>query len=130
MTPITAGETILQAIDYVLKTYPENYDRITKLKDQADDLVHIIEFTPLDIQRGYKYAKQLQDIRRERRILKDDNELLRPMYDFLSQGSSQAFRNGFANALQRARHREKALPERVYSPRSEAFKVGEVEPCE
>ena len=132
MTPITAGESILQAIDYILKTYPENYDKIGELDKQLCDIQHEIEFTPLDIQRGFRLAKKMQDVRKERRALKDENELLKPLYDFLNQGSNQAFKNGFSNALQRAKQREKALPERTYGPRSEAFKQSceAVTPCD
>ena len=131
MTPIETGESILRYIDHISETYFANYNQIGELDRQLCDLNHIIEFTPMDIQKGYKYAKQLQDIRRERRALKDENEMLKPMYDFLSTGQSTAFRNGLANAIGKAKQRERTLPLRVYTPRSQAFQEGgEVKACE
>ena len=131
MTPVEAGKNILRYIDHISEAYSTNYDRIGELDRQLCDLNHIIEFTPMDIQKGYKYAKQIQDIRRERRALKDENEMLKPMYEFLQQGTSKAFINGFANALNRAKQRERALPARIYTPRSQAFQEGgEVKACE
>lgn len=126
MTPIEAGELLLKSIDYILDQYPKNYDIVGEMDKQCCDITHEIEFTPLDVQRGYKLAKQLQDVKKIRRIAKDENELLKAMYDFLTQGTSTAFKNGFINALQKAKQREKTLPLRVYGPRSEAFKETEL----
>jgi hypothetical protein len=131
MTPIETGESILRYIDHISEAYSANYDRIGELDRQLCDLNHIIEFTPMDIQKGYKFAKQLQDLRKERRALKDENELLKPIHKFLSTGQSTAFRNGLANAIGKAKQRERTLPLRVYTPRSQAFQEGgEVKACE
>ncbi len=128
MTPIEAGEEILRCIDYVLKQYPQNQDDICELDKQTQDLLHKIEFTPLlTMGPGFKLAKQIQDIRLKRRELKDENELLKPLFDFLSQGTSIAFRNGLTNAVKSSRRRESNLTKRVYTPRSEAFKEAQNE---
>jgi trehalose utilization protein len=53
------------------------------------------------------------------------------LHEFLSTGQSTAFRNGLANAIGKAKQRERALPLRVYTPRSQAFQEGgEVKTCE
>ena len=122
MDAIEAGETILRCIDHILKEYPENYDRIGELEKQLTDTYHVIEFTPFDVQRGFKFAKQVQDIRRERRELKDSNELLKPLHDFLSASSSTAFKNGLVNAINKTKQRERDLSSRFYKPRSQEFK--------
>lgn len=118
MTPIEAGETILRCIDYILSTYPANYDKVGELDKKLVDLYHEIELTPIDIQRGYRLAKQVQDVRKERRVYKDENELLKAMHDFLNNGQSAAFRNGLANALQKSKHRASQLENRFYRHRS------------
>jgi len=59
MTPIEAGEEILRCIDYILTQYPDNQDRICELQAQTTDLLHMIEFTPCDIQKGYKFTKHM-----------------------------------------------------------------------
>lgn len=118
MTPIEAGEAILQGIEYIVTQYERNHDRIDKLEKRQVDLYHEIEFTPLDIQRGYKLAKQLQDIRKERRKAKDENEIMHHMYNFLTNGLSRQFALNMTSSLARARKREQELPLRGYYPRS------------
>lgn len=125
MTPIEAAEEILRCIDYITKTYPENYDRIGELDKELCDIQHIIEFTPLDIQRGFRLAKQTQEVRKERRVLKNENEVLKPLYDFFNQGSRQAFKNALIVATSKAKSREKMLSDRVYGFRSQAFQPPE-----
>lgn len=121
MTPIEAGEEILRCIDYIPTQYPDNQDRICELQAQTTDLLHMIEFTPCDIQKGYKFTKNLQDICIERRCLKDENEALRPLFDCLSAPNAVAFKNGFIGALTKAKQRKRDLASRIYGPRSERF---------
>src|SRR5699024_8473561 len=45
---------------------------------ETQDLMHLMEFKDLDIQRGFKIYKELQLIRKKRRELKNENELLLP----------------------------------------------------
>lgn len=122
MKPVEAGDSILQNINYILKTYPSNNDRIDELEKQLCDIQHQIELSIFDIQRGYRFAKQIQEIRKERRVLKDENELLRPIYEFLNQNNNKIFVNGFINLMQRAKLREKTFDDRIYSLRSEKFR--------
>jgi len=121
MDAIEAGETILRCIDYILTRYPENQEGICEYDKQTQDLLHQIELTNFAIGPGYKLAKQLQEVRRGRRGLKDENELLKGLFEYLSQGSSMAFKNGLINAVTKAKQRERMLPLRTYAPRSQAF---------
>jgi hypothetical protein len=121
MTPIEAGETILKCLDYINQQYESNYELINELDKQLCDIQHTIEFTALDIQRGYKLAKQLQDIRKRRRIAKDENELLYHMHDYLNAGTSKHFIVGFTSNLGKAKRRSEQLQDREYYPRSQAF---------
>lgn len=128
MTPITAGESILQAIDYINKAWVTNGERQSEIDKMLCDLYHELEFTNIDIQRGYKLAKQIQDARRERRKLKDEMELLRILHDqVVNTPNGKKFVMDLTAHLGGARKRKAQLDNRIYSPRSEAFKVGEVE---
>lgn len=127
MTPIEAAEEILRCIDFILTQYPANQDEICEYDKQTQDLLHKLEFTNFTIGPGYKLARQLQDIRRKRRELKDENELMKGLFDFLSEGSSSAFKNGLIKSVQTSKRRKSQLEERKYKPRSKAFK-GEFEP--
>lgn len=88
MTPIDDAESILRNIEYILTAYPANYNQIGELDKELCDIQHMIEFTPIDIQRGFRFAKQTKEARVKRRQLKDENELLKPLYDFLMQGTT------------------------------------------
>ncbi|HBN95111.1 MAG TPA: hypothetical protein DDZ66_02330 [Firmicutes bacterium] len=130
MTPIEAGETILQAINYILKTYPENLDKIKELEAQQADLLHFLEFDPLTRPIGYKFAKEIKEVRLSRRKFKDENEILKPLYEYLTNGNSQSFIVGLTSNLGKARKRGDQLHLREYGPRSQAFQqVNEVMPC-
>lgn len=123
MTPIAAGETILQAIDYINKTWVENGERQSEIARLLCDLYHELEFTSIDVQRGYKFAKQIQDARRERRRLKDEMELLRILHDqVVNTPTCKKFVMDLASHLGGAKKRKAQLEQRIYSPRSEAFK--------
>jgi hypothetical protein len=132
MTPIEAGETILRAIDYINKAWVENGEQQSKIEKLLCDLHHELEFTSIDIQRGYKFAKQIQDARRERRKLKDEMELLRILYDqVVNTPTGKKFVVDLTAHLGGAKKRQAQLENRIYSPRSEVFKEqGEVTPCD
>jgi hypothetical protein len=119
MTPIEAGETILKCIDYICKQFEANYKLIGELDKQLCDLQHEIEFTPFDVQRGYKLAKQTQDLRRQRREAKDENEVLYRMQEYLNNGNSKSFVVGFTASVSKAKKRLEELPNREYMPRAQ-----------
>lgn len=132
MTPIEAGEAILRAIDYVNKAWVENGEQQSEVEKLLCDLYHELELANIDIQRGYKFAKQIQDARRERRKLKDEMELLRILHDqVINTPNGKKFVMDLTAHLGGAKKRQAQLENRIYSPRSEAFKpIGEaVEEC-
>jgi hypothetical protein len=121
MTPIEAGETILKCIDYICKQFEANYKLIGELDKQLCDLQHEIEFTPFDIQKGYKLAKQTQDLRRQRREAKDENEVLYRMQEYLNNGNAKSFVVGFTATVGKAKKRLEELPNREYTPRAQCM---------
>ena len=133
MTPIEAGEAILRAIDYINKAWVENGEQQSEVEKLLCDLYHELEFANIDIQRGYKFAKQIQDARRERRKLKDEMELLRILHDqVVNTPNGKKLVMDLTAHLGGAKKRQAQLENRIYSPRSEAFKpIGEaVELCD
>lgn len=133
MTPIEAGEAILRAIDYIHKAWVENNERQSELDKQLCDLTHFLELTSIDVQRGYRFAKQIQDVCRERRKVKNEHEQLRILYDqVVNTPNGKKFVMDLTAHLGGAKKRQAQLENRIYSPRSEAFKpIGEaVEECD
>jgi len=127
MDAIEAGETILRCIDRIREIYADNGERLSEVDKEICDVMHLLEFTPIDIQRGYSLAKQLQDARRERRAIKDSCELTSIMHKYLTEGNSKAFTNGLINQLNGAKKRKAQLDNRIYTPRSKAYQTKEEE---
>ena len=63
--------------------YEENHDEIGKLDQEQQDLLHLAEFKDLDVRRGFRVYKELQKVRKRRRELKNENELIAPVVDIL-----------------------------------------------
>lgn len=70
---------VRDCIKCVPERFKTNNEELTKLDLEAQDLLHLIEFKNLDVQRGYKVYKELQKIKQRRRELKNENELLQPV---------------------------------------------------
>lgn len=73
--PTTNTPTTSDVVQY-LKSLNERQsslsDRLNKLDRETQDVLHYIEFTNLNAFQGYKIYKLLQDIRQERREIKDE----------------------------------------------------------
>lgn len=50
--------------------------KLTKLEGMQQDILHMIENDSFNAAEGYFYAKKLQDIRRERREIKNEIEIM------------------------------------------------------
>lgn len=103
--------TIRDTIRDLPKRYSLNSERISETEKETDDLMHLLELTKFNAVEGYKISKQLQTIRQERRILKDENDLLRPMIHELKNMKNKL--NTWDNILGNIR-REKARKENRY----------------
>ena len=66
----------------MLGRYESNKERLSKLEQEMQDLLHYVEMSKnknaLD---GFKLYKRLCDVRRERRSIKNEIDLLQPVYD-------------------------------------------------
>jgi len=118
---IEAGETILRCINYILDEYPENIDKIRELEAQQCDLLHMVELDSITYPKGYTYARQLKEVRQERRKFKDENEVMRHLHEYLSNGTSKNFVMGLFGNVAKAKKRKEQLGVRVYTPRSQVF---------
>lgn len=61
-----------------------NKEKLIKVDQEIQDLLHFMEFTSLNASDGYKYYKQLQTARQTRRKIKNELELLEPVKELLS----------------------------------------------
>lgn len=65
--------------------YNNNIKEIERLDQETQDILHLLEFAPINARDGYKLSKMLQDTRRERRELKDQNRLLEPLVPMMKK---------------------------------------------
>lgn len=66
--------------------YEGNKQRLIEIEGEHQDLLHYIEISPFKkVPDGYKLYRKLAELRRERRALKNENDLLQPLYDAFRQ---------------------------------------------
>ena len=66
----------------MVNRYERNDARIREIETQLVDLDHFIEIAPYqNVPKGYKIYRKIAELRRERRACKNENDLLRPVYD-------------------------------------------------
>jgi len=78
----------MQSLRDVYVNYPKQYElsqeELKKVESEIQDILHVIELTHFNASDGYKWAKELQKLRKNRRALKDELENLDKVKEFLS----------------------------------------------
>lgn len=65
--------------------YETNTTRIKDIENQLSDIEHYMEITSYkNIREGYRLYRKLAELRRERRALKSENDLLRPVKEYFT----------------------------------------------
>lgn len=83
LEPLDIITSMLDSLQYVPKRYKILIENLNIAQGRITDLEHDIENTKFDIQKGYKYAKQLKDLRTERRQMKNEIEMLESLNTFI-----------------------------------------------
>lgn len=84
-----------------------------KISDaMIQDLLHSIEFENFNVVQGYKLAKQIKDIRIQRRELKNEFEAMQSLYSFI-----QPMINKIEQADKRVDKILETQKRRIYTPR-------------
>lgn len=82
------------------------------------DLEHEIELSaPKDMYKGYLVYKEVRDVRIKRRKAKEENELLKDMYDYLKSQQGQSFKNKIQSIQGASVKLRDAQEHRTYIPR-------------
>lgn len=104
----------------VVSRYEAN-DRIRQECDQkSQDLLHFIELhDDMNASEGYKTYRKLAEVRRERRISKNENELLSCIYAFIQQNPK--FVNELSMILGKTRAAKESIEKRIYSARTDVI---------
>lgn len=73
---IEYSNKVLKVYDEISKDFSILCDEQSKTDLMIQDILHTIENTNFNASEGYKYAKQLKDIRNGRRDIKNEHETL------------------------------------------------------
>ena len=114
--PERAAAQVLFLIESVVKRFEQNDAAVSRYDSERGDLDHVIELTAFSASQGYDLVKRIRDNRRARRICKDENLVMKPLYDFI-QKNGQIIRD--LKRISRETERQAAyLENRQYHPRT------------
>ena len=102
----------------VVKTYERNLEIIKQAEDELNDLYHECELSaPKDMYKGYLMYKEIREVRIRRRIAKNENELLKDIYDYLTSQNGQAFKSKIQSIQGNSVRLKTTQEQRTYQPR-------------
>ena len=110
--------TVVTIYQDVIKNYERNLEVIKEAEDELNDLYHEAELSsPKDMYHGYLIYKAIRETRIRRRTAKEENELLKDMYEYLKSPAGQSFKSKM-QSIQGASVKLRAAQEaRTYQPR-------------
>ena len=110
--------TIVTIYQDVIRNYEKDLEIIKQTEDELNDLYHEAEMSePKDMYNGYLIYKAIREVRIRRRTAKEENELLKDIYDYFQSQQGQAFKNKI-QSIQGSSVKLRATQEaRTYTPR-------------
>jgi hypothetical protein len=85
---IDSIKSFMETLNNVEKDWDSVYDDIGKCDQEISDLLHEIELTEFDHAEGNKLSEEIQKVRRRRRELKNYQEIMRHIKEFLERNKS------------------------------------------
>ena len=102
----------------VVRNYEMNLDVIKQAEEELNDLYHEAELSsPKDMYKGYLVYKAIRDTRIRRRTAKEENELLKDMYDYFQSQQGQAFKSKIQSIQGNSAKLRSTQEQRTYQPR-------------
>lgn len=80
--------SFLDTLNTVEKDWDSVYEEIGRCDQEISDLLHEIELTEFDHVEGYQLSEEIQKVRRRRRELKNYQEIIRHLKEFLDRNKS------------------------------------------
>jgi hypothetical protein len=112
------SSTFIQIFNDVVKKYESNLEIIKQTEDSLTDTYHEIELGKnQDMYHGYLLYKQVKDLRMKRRQAKDENDLLRDMYEYIKSQNGQSFKTKIQSIQGNSVKVYEAQSRRTYTPR-------------
>lgn len=110
--------TLIQIATDVVKRYEDNEATIKQTEEELNDVYHEIELgKDQDLYGGYKLYRQVKDLRIKRRQAKDENALLKDMYEYIKSQPGQSFKSKIQSIQGSSAKVYEAQSRRTYNPR-------------
>ncbi len=110
--------TVVTIFQDVKKNYENNLEIIKKAEDELNDLYHECELAdPKDMYNGWKMYRAIRETRIRRRTAKEENEVLKDMYEYLNGQAGQAFKTKMQSIQGSAAKIRSTQESRTYQPR-------------
>jgi hypothetical protein len=112
------ASTIVTIYKDVVEKFEDNLKVIKQSEDELNDLYHEIELAnPKDMYKGYLVYKEIREVRIRRRTAKEENELLKDMYDYFMSQNGQTFKSKIQSIQGNSVKIRNAQEQRIYQPR-------------
>jgi len=112
---IDSTKSFLQSLNIVEHDWGSWVTELKQCDMETQDLLHEIELTKFEVQRGYKLCKKLQEVRQRRRKLKEKLEIFGALKDFLD--SNKQLKISLFKTLTSMEKSEEHQLQRQYYPR-------------
>lgn len=110
--------TVVTIFQDVKKNYENNIEIIKQAEEELNDLYHECELAnPKDMYKGYLMYKAIREVRIRRRNAKEENEVLKDMYEYLNSQSGQTFKTKMQSIQGNAVKIQNSQESRTYQPR-------------
>jgi len=112
------SSTIVTIFKDVVKNYEANLAIIKQTEEELNDLYHEAELSePKDMYKGYLVYKAIRETRIRRRTAKEENELLKDIYDYFQSQQGQAFKSKIQSIQGNSVKLRATQEARTYKPR-------------
>ena len=112
------SSTIVTIFKDVVKNYDANLAIIKQTEEELNDLYHEAELSePKDMYKGYLVYKAIRETRIRRRTAKEENELLKDIYDYFQSQQGQAFKSKIQSIQGNSAKLRATQETRTYKPR-------------
>ena len=112
------SSTMVQIYKDVIENYERNIEDIRRIEEELNDLNHEAELSdPKNMYQGYLLYRAIRELRIERRRAKEENELLKDMYEYFKSQQGQAFKSKIQQIQGSAAKLREVQERRTYTPR-------------
>ena len=112
------SSTMVTIFQDVTKNYERNVEEIRRIEEELNDLNHEAELSEQkDMYKGYLLYKAIRELRIERRRCKEENELMKDMYEYFKSQQGQAFKSKIQQIQGSAAKLREVQERRTYVPR-------------